>query len=261
LQAVLAARGGADDLSRSLLQRSGDLDREMPAATLLLALIDLERGNAQSAAQGLDNLLRRQPDNRRVRLLLARALAEGGSHRELIARFATSADSPYLASLVGRSYEALGERARAAPFLDRARRGVALRAVPLPPATALAVAERRGPVDDGDAVALVRGLIADGRPAEAKREAQIFLARHSGSADAMALAGDAALARGDLAGALAHYREAAKIRRPWPLTRRIAFALHRLGRSGDAAALVRDHLRGEPANAEARALLGYLTAG
>ncbi|MFA9200673.1 MAG: tetratricopeptide repeat protein [Cypionkella sp.] len=261
LQAVLAARARQNDLARSLLQRSGDLDRQMPAATLLRAVLDLEQGNAQSAAQGLDNLLRRQPNNRRVRLLLARALAQGGNHRELVARFAGSADTPYLAALVGRAYEALGDRTRAAPYLERARAGAGFRAVPLPSPTALAVAEARGPVDGAGAVALVRGLVAAGRANDATRAARAFLARHAGSADAMALAGDAALAAGDPAGALTHYRNAAEIRRPWPLTRRMTLALRRLGREDEAAMLVRRHLRGEPGNAEARALLADLAAG
>lgn len=255
LQAVLAARAGRNDLARSLLQRSGDLDRAMPGAALLLALIDLENGNFASAAQGFESLLRRQPNNRRIRLLLARALADGGRHRELIARFGTQADSPYLAALVGRAHEALGQRAAAAPFLDSAyaRRGPRL--TTLPSTTALEVAERRGLTDGDDAVGLVRGLIAAARAREARGPAQAFLAAHPGSADAMALAGDAALAAGDASAALALYRQAAAIRRPWPLTARMVWALDRLGREREGTELLAAHLAGEPANREARGWL------
>ena len=116
LQAVLAARAGKSSLARTLLQRGGGLARDMPAATPLLALIDLDRGNAASAAQGLDFLLARQPDNRRLRHLLAHALAAAGNDRELVARFAHDAPDRATALLVGRAYERLGDRARAAPF-------------------------------------------------------------------------------------------------------------------------------------------------
>lgn len=260
LQAVLAARAGRNDLARSLLERSGEPDRAVPAAMLLLALIDLDNGNVKSAAQGFDRLLRRQPDNHRIAHLLARSLAQGGNHRELVARFGDKADTPYLALLVGRAYEALGERDRAAPFLDRAHARRAARLVTLRSAKPLETAQARGARDGPNAVALVRALITEGRAAEARTEAATFLAAHPGSADAMALAGDAALAAGDARAALAHYGKAAAIRRPWPLTKRMAFALDRSGRRRDAAALVREQLAGEPGNAEAREWLERLEA-
>lgn len=256
LQAVLAARAGNHDLARSLLQRSGDLDREMPAAILLLALVDLDNGNAASAAQGLDRLLSRQPDNRRFQALLARALAAAGNDRELVARFADKADSRYLSLLVGRAYENLGERTKAAPYLDRA---LAPRAAPrlahLPPATPLGVATLRGAIDGASAVALVRGLIAEGRASEARASAEEWLRRHPGSAEAMGLAGDSAFAAHDPAGALRHYHAAADIRRPWPLVKRMVAALEATGDAPGAERLIAAHLAGEPGNAEAAAML------
>ena len=256
LQAVLAARAGNHDLARSLLQRSGDLDREMPAAILLLALVDLDNGNPAVAAQGFDRLLSLQPDNVRVQALLARALAVAGNDRELIARFAGTADNRYTALLVGRAYENLGDRAKAAPFLDRALRDpLPAHLAALPPAASLEVTTLRGTADGPNTVALVRGLIAARRTREARATAEDWLKRHPGSAEAMALAGDAALAARDSQTALTHYRAAAAIRRPWPLTKRMAAALEASSNPADAEALVTAHLAGEPSNAEAAMML------
>jgi predicted Zn-dependent protease len=256
LQAVLAARAGKPELARGLLQRSGDLDREMPAAILLLALVDLDNGNPASAAQGFDRLLGTQPDNARVQALLARALAAAGNDRELIARFAGKADDRYTALLVGRAYENVGDRAKAAPFLDRALGAIVpAHLAMLPPAAPLDVTTLRGTADGLNTVALVRGLIASRRTGEARAKVEEWLRRHPGSADAMALAGDAALAARDPHGALKRYRAAAEIRRPWPLTKRMAAALEASGNPAGAEALVAAHLAGEPNNAEAATML------
>ncbi|WP_440113851.1 tetratricopeptide repeat protein [Tsuneonella sp. SYSU-LHT278] len=255
LQAVLAARGGKYDVARSLLQRSGDADRQVPAAMLLLGIVDMENGNYASAAQGFDALARRQPDNRRVRLLLARALALGGNHRELIARFGTEGDDPYLAELVGRAHEALGEREKAAPYLDAAQSGGALRIVPIAPRAAIEVAERRTAGEGVSVVDLVRGLLVRGRTTEARAASNAFLRANAGSADAAALAGDAAFAAGDARGAAALYARSAGIRRNWPLVKRLAAALDRSGRRDQATEAIAAQLAAEPANADAAALL------
>jgi tetratricopeptide (TPR) repeat protein len=256
LQAVLAARAGNHDLARTLLQRSGDLDRQMPAAMLLLAVVDLDNGNPASAAQGFDRLLRQQPDNIRVQKLLARALSAAGNDRELVARFAASADSRYIALLVGRAYERLGDRTKAALYLDRALGS----AIPphlaiLGSSTPLDVASQREHADGATLVELVRGLARSGRAPEARTRAESWLKRHPGSADAMGLAGDAALAARDPRGALRHYREAAAIRRPWPLAKRMAAALEAAGDPKGAEESVAAYLAGEPNNAEAAAML------
>ncbi len=256
LQAVLAARAGNADLARNLLQRSGDLDREMPAAILLLGVVDLANGNPASAAQGFDRLLASQPDNARVQALLAHALASAGNDRELIARFGGERENRYIALLVGRAYERLGQRDKAAPYLDRAlARAATAHAVALPAATSLDVAEQRGTSDGASTVSLVRGLIKAGRPAEARVRADQWLRRHPGAADAMALAGDAAFAANDPRGALARYRAAAEIRRPWPLTKRIAAALEATGRADAAELLIAEQIASEPNNAEAATML------
>ncbi len=125
LQAVLAARAGKADFARALLQRSGDVERERPAAMLLSAVIDMENSNHASAAQTLSKLAARQPENRRVQTMLARALSLGRNESELIYTLGDIArrpsSGPYLQTLVGRAYEARGERETAAWYLDRAQ--------------------------------------------------------------------------------------------------------------------------------------------
>ncbi|WP_162935775.1 tetratricopeptide repeat protein [Tsuneonella amylolytica] len=255
LQAVLAARAGDADLARSLLQRGGDLDREIPAAKLLLALIDMDNGNYESAAQGLDRLLRTQPDNTRIAMLLGRALMLGGNNRELVARFADRADAPYFAMLVGRAHEALGDRAKAARYLDRARTSGAMTLRVVPSGTAADGAAAGGRFDGATVVREVRASLTQGRSDDARRKAQAFLNRVPGSSDAAALAGDAAFEAGDARGALALYRQAASVRKLWTLTKRMAAAYDRSGRPAEATALIASHLEGEPLNADAAVVL------
>ncbi len=256
LQAVLAARAENYELARTLLQRSGDLDRQMSAAILLLGIIDLENGNYASAAQGFDRLLRMQPNNQRVQFLLARSLKLGGRDRELVARFADHADAPYMAMVVGRAYEALGQREKAAVFLDRANRPYAMIVRILPTDRDIFADDLTSVTDGPSTVSRVRAMLAAGQVDGARSQANAFLQLFPQSSDAMALAGDVALAAGDYSQATSFYDKAATIRQPWPLTQRMAYAFIGQGREADAAKLIADHLRGEPNNAEAAALLG-----
>lgn len=264
LQSVLAARAGKFELARNLLARSGDYGREMPAGMMLSAIIDLESGNYASAAQTLDVLQARQPGNRRVANLLARSLALGGNNRELAHRFSemakSPAASPYLATLVGRSYEILGQRKEAAVYLDRAALGRTDRLYLLE----IGQSPAEGPSPDfanaTDTVALVRQLARAGRGAEAVVAANTLLSRTPGSADAMGLAGDAHLAAGKPGQALAHYEKAALIRQLWPLKRRMLAAQMALGRQSDAMDLLEWELGSNPSNAEAAVLLAGFAA-
>ena len=259
LQAVLAARGGNFDLARNLLVRSGDTERESPAAMMLSAIIDMEEGNYASASQMLDKLERMQPDNARLRLLVARSLALGGNHRELVYRFKdralTPGAPPYLATLVGRSYEVLDQRDLAAPFLDFAAAPRAAGLRPMRPETTLDVATTRGLQTGRDAVALVRGLLGSGQAGAAFANAKGFLQRAPGSGDALALAGDAALLAGMSEHAADYYASAAAIRQSWPLTRRMYAAEMAAGRPQSGRILLEHELASNSANVEAAIML------
>jgi tetratricopeptide (TPR) repeat protein len=254
LQAVLAARGGQDALARRLLQRTGDAFRDMPSAMLLGGILEFRAGNLATSIDLFDRLWQRQPDNRSVALLLARALYQSGAMRELADRFGPLADqadaSPYLLRLVGRAHEALNERQQAAVYLDRAaapRRAPHL--VPLAGDAPVGVLEprwRADPYSPDNVIPLVRQLLATGGAVRAVAIAEQTVARFPGSADARMLAGDARMASGDYAAALEHYRLSARVRLSRPLLARIAAAHSLSGQAARAEVLVDGYLAQHP---------------
>ena len=262
LQAVLAARGGDFGLARILLTRAGSGVAGSSAGMLLSGVIDIQNGNYQSAAQVLDRLATMQPDSRHVRDLLAQAIALGLNDRELDYRFGERArlasTAPYLVQLTGRSLEALDRRADAAPLLDRAARPRSANLAAIGAMTSLRVAEVRRNEGGAAIQSLIRGKIRSGQTAGAIGDADGFRRKFPGSADALALAGDARLAARQPGAAIGLYREAAAIRRTWPLVRKMVVALKSQGKRSEAIALVENYLRGDPANAEASAELARL---
>lgn len=244
LQAVLAARGGEPAIARSLLLRSGMAARRVPAAMLLDAALHLEQGNPDSAVEVLETLAARQPANARARELLARALFDSGREAELIARFAAEArrpeTSPYLLMLLARAHERRGDRASAAPLLERAYRsprfGAAVLAdrPGLPPPTAR-LRRTAAARDWGGAVSAAQGMRT----------------RFPASADMASLAGDSALGAGDARSALAHYAQGLQVRRPWRLAGSAVLATQLVGNPEAAAALLARHVAGEPDNLDA----------
>ena len=220
---------------------------------MLDAVIDIQQQTYDTAVLTLNRLAQRQPDNVRVGELLARALWLGGRDDELIARFgpvATAPDaSPYLTMLVGRAYERRGDRARAAPLIEQAFAAREVRLAVLtgmdgiPPATAN----------------LRRGIKARNAQSAAQETAQL-LDRFGGSSDYLALAADAALATDDKVTALLHYTQAARVRRPWPMARKMIFALRSSGDDRAADALLTRIVLGEPRNTEALLMLAQRSA-
>jgi len=255
VQAVIAARGRNFSLSRDLLARSGLAQNGPASAQLLSAIIDLEEENYASAAQTLDRLASAQPDNRRIRNLLAYALSRSGGEQELINRFASYAtgtvSSTYLRMMVGRAYEALGERERAAIFLDlAATRKASLTVLPgTRPVGTMLISDPEGAIETRD---YIRSAIAVREPVAGIRRAREFAKRLPGSADALAILGDAELAQGNKRAARAAYQRSATVRQPWPLMLRLIGAQEN---RGDAIRLLEAFAYEHPMNGEASAML------
>ncbi|MFZ5743725.1 MAG: hypothetical protein ACOY7T_04520 [Pseudomonadota bacterium] len=227
-QAVIAARAGQIDFARNLLNRNGNRLGEVPAAQMLQAALELEAGNSAMAVDMLERLDRRQPFNVRVQLLFARALLAVDDHVRLRQRFAPLAArpdaSPYLLTVLGRSYERTGDRAAAAALLDRAATAGALpfaareRAnVPAPPGSfegfVLAGDNALLKRANGDALAaysraaqvrfpewlMLRAAYATGSPANGALLAGQYLAAYPGSLLAPRLVAGGAAQSGDWA--------------------------------------------------------------
>lgn len=259
LQAVLAARAGKFELARLLLLRADKATLEMPAAMLLSGIIDIKNGNFASSAQTLEALAAKQPENRRVQQVLARALSLGGNDAEVVYRYADQAQlpsaSPYLKTLVARSYEALDKRDKAAPLLDEAARRRSGKLVAVGGASTLDAAEARGGVSGRDALDLIRARIVSGNAGNAAFTAAKLVRLFPGSFDALSLAGDANLAARQYKAARANYSKAATIRQPWTLTRKMIAASRADRQSDEAVAILARYFVGDQANAEAATLL------
>jgi lipopolysaccharide biosynthesis regulator YciM len=253
LQAVLSARAGNDELARKLLWRSDETYRESAAGLVLAGVLDLRAGNSGLALESFDKLAQLQPDNLDAQLLLARGMFADGDYRGVIEDFATAAArtdaSPYLLALVGRSYEFLGERGSAAPFLDRAARASST----APSLLDLGEAGRmtlfryaHDPLRIDVGVARVRELLAANDAGGAQAVLAEFTKQYPYSADIEVLAGDVALANGNAAEAVVQYRKAAQIRRSLALVERTVASYRALGRESEAEAEVLNYLSEHP---------------
>lgn len=224
LQAILAGRAGRFDLARRLMDRVGDKMDGMPAALLLEGVFELEAGNYVLATEALEKLVRQQPNNANAQRLLLRSLFQSGEYRQLVLRFGDEAakpdPSPYLLTVLARSYEALGDRERAAPLLDRAATARTDAALP--------------------------GLNGDLAAPESENEAEAARAALPGNFEAQQRAGDVQLALGRGQAALERYRLAARVRFPEDLMLRMV-AAHRLsGQEAEAVALLTKFLVEHP---------------
>lgn len=263
LEATLAARAGQDTLARRLLPALDDFDAAVPAELWLGAVLALRTGNPAQAVDMLDVLVRRQPDNLAAAMLLGRALLANGEASEAIARLVPIADrgdaSPYLLTLIGRALEQVGDRARAAAYLDRAASPAPSGAWALLPT--LGVGSSPGPsVRAFAGVAQLRALAGAGRVGEAEAAARELTARFPGSADIARAVGDVHLLAGRNDAALASYRRAAGVRADAALVQRLAVLERLRGGNGTARALLAERLRLNPRERSSALLLAQLEA-
>lgn len=262
LQAVLALRAGQHDIARRLMWRTDGEYDDLPVGLLLNGVIELETGNAALAVEHLDKLARMQPDNRRAQLLLGRALLANGEANELVARLAPLAAQknadPYLLTLMGRAHEQMGDRAAAAPWLDRA-------AGPIPATVGAMAVDAGGELaiwrwrDDQTraevAVPLLRQMIGRGDNGAARAQAAALLARFPNSSDVGRLAGDVQLLTGAPAEAVPLYERSGLIRTDFALVWRLAGAERAAGRGDRAWKRLADFVAQNPRSAPALRLL------
>ena len=262
IQALIAGRAGDWPLARRILARTGDLPDRLPAAMLLSGAADLGAGNAALATQRLGRLVELQPDNRPARMLLARALQQAGRQRdalEAIAPLDSAPDAPgYALELAARLYESLGDGAEALPLLERARAVRGSGGAPLPAPGSpevLGGAAAAAPGDAGAVVPYVRALAASDDWAAARAAAAGLRDANPGAPDAHMLVGDAALLAGDAAAAAESYARAKAIAFTPRLALRMAELQVLAGRDDTAKALLREHLRWNPLQVDARRVL------
>jgi len=264
LQAVLAARAGKLDLSRAMLAKAGGTGG-VPGAVLLAGALDYAAGKYEQAVARWRELVARQPMNIVARRLLGAALLRSGDPRaalEVLRPIALRADADsYTLGLVGRAFEAVGDRGWAARFLDRAARpggsgpqtfgsdaGL--------PVLANAVAEAPG--DPGVAVAYVGGLVDAGERGAALDRARLLARASPGAPGAHLLVGDVLATSGAFAPAFGAYTRAADLRFDTPTLLRLSEAAERSGRRQAGADALALYLSQNPQSVTARRALANL---
>lgn len=264
LQAVMAARAGNNDLARTLLQRAGGGLDGQPGPLMLAGIIDYADGAYQQAINRWRAVVGMAPMNLEARRLLGAALLRAGDPKGALAvlrpiALRGDADS-YSLALVGRAFEANGERDWAATYLDRA-------AVP-----AVASATQFGIDDDLDSLRLtaekapdnpivqieyLRGLLFRGQKDEALAKAQALVRAYPGAPQAHVLVGDVMMVLGRPSEAANAYARAANLRFDEPTMLRAVEALQRLRQRDKAATVVALFLAQNPGNIAARRLTGH----
>jgi Tfp pilus assembly protein PilF len=253
LQAVLAARGEDPALAARLLEKSRYIENGVPAAQMLDAIINMQQGNFDTAANKLEILAEEQPANIRVQELLARAWWLGGRDNLIAERFAQASTgpgaSPYITMLVGRALERMGDRNRAIPFIERASQFNNQASFVIEEEASLPQVTNR-----------LRDLLSSRNLSGADSVSSDFLRQFPQSGDAHSLSGDVALASDDALAAIELYQVSAQVRRSWPLTRKLAAAMLQAGEGEAAKVLLARYVQGDPQNLDALIVLARLSA-
>lgn len=246
IQTVIAARAGRYALARALLYRTGGRIDGVPAVQLLRGTLEIEAGNSEQAVARLEDLLRIRPLHFPARRLLGLARFRARDFKGTVGALTPMARrrdaDAWTLALTGRALEAQGERAAAAPFLDRAsasRPG---------PAESFALASWPG-ADAGDAdiaIPRISQLVANGAAREAVLLATSLRSRNPGSPGAAVALGDALMAAGERGPGADAYAQAANIDFSEPVALRLIAALKAAGRDADAAKAASLYLEQNP---------------
>ena len=264
LQAVLAARAQNDDLARGLLQRTGGAIDDQPGVLLLGGTLDYRSGAYEQAIEKWRELVGRQPLNVTARRLLGAALLRSGDAKgalDVLRPVALRGDADsYTLALVGRAFEANGERDWAARYLDRSAWPATAAATPFGSDDGLAVLAGNAAKDPGNPVAMVgmiRGLIDAGQPGSALDKAKALAASNPGAPAAHLLVGDTLMTMGRFGDAAAAYARAGNIRFDEATMLRMVDALDHAGRRPDASRVLALFLGQHPENVPALRLAAH----
>lgn len=264
LQAVLAARAGNAALARGLMARvDGRFARE-PGPLFLSGMLDYGAGADSAAILKLRQLIGQQPMNIEARRVLGAALARSGDARGALAvlrpvALRGDADS-YTLSLVGRAFEASGERDWAWRYLDRAATAAFTPAMPFGTDDSLDDLRAKAaasPDDPVAAVGYIRGLIDAGRQQQALASAQSLAKRYPGVPQAHLLVGDTLATMGRMGPAATAYARAADLRFDEGTMLRLVDALDRSGQGARAGVALALFIAQNPQNLTARRLAGH----
>ena len=264
LQAVLAARAQNYDLARGLMQRTGGAIDDLPGALLLGGTLDYQAGAYEQAIEKWRELVGRQPMNVTGRRLLGAALLRSGDAKgalDVLRPVALRGDADsYTLALVGRAFEANGERDWAAKYLDRSAWPATATATPLGTDDSLAVLANAANNDPGNPMAMVgmiRGLIDAGQPGNALDRARALVAANPGAPAAHLLVGDTLMTMGRFGDAADAYRRAADIKFDETTMLRAVDALDHAGRRPEASRVLALFLGQHPENVPALRLAAH----
>ncbi len=265
LQAVMAARAGHAELARTLLYRTSPALDDLPGAILLRGLVEAQLGNTEQALSQFNTLLAAQPNNLRVRRLIGAVQARTGDDNGVIETLLPLVTRPdadsYALVTIARAYENVDQRDEAAKYLDRANaqaRGASTPFDPGEPLGTLARSDQNTPNNADSAIPFMQGLILAGNTADAIGKAQNLATYNPGVPTAHILVGDAQLAAGHYAEAIAAYRRAAAINLTEPVVMRLLKALQLAGDTPGAVALLAQYRAQNPSNIAALQLTADL---
>jgi predicted Zn-dependent protease len=264
LQAVLAARAENYDLARSMMERTGGRIDDLPGALLLNGTLAYQAGAYEQAIGAWRELVGRQPMNITARRLLGAALLRSGDAKgalDVLRPVAMRGDADsYTLGLVGRAFEATGERDWAAKFLDRSAWPMRAMATPFGTDDSLAVltgAADTDPTNPVLAVTVVRGLIDAGQSGAALARARALEAATPGAPAAHLLVGDTLMTMGKYGEAADAYRKAADIKFDEPTMLRTVDALDQAGRRPEATSVLALFLAQHPESVPALRLAAH----